>query len=863
MPVAVCLLAALAAAAPEDQPPVAAGLSWTSLWSRAEPVVLPVTDDPAEVTLELPGWPAGEPVAVRFQARIHTARPAGWNNFLALVLNDTPLDKRLADGLPRVLNRRPTFTTTHPNYPVNSVLEPRGGYPCLQLFFGPADTPVDGSVTSDRREGYWYLLDLTDVGRAEGNRLTLISTARAAMWGGKAPEGLAIVIDHLEVGRLTAAQRDALRDEQYTRRQPLGGASLKLGDAVLTVPPAGGLWLARDGERWFVESGFSYPAERMGFNTLTCLPESEGEPGWRPAVAAGEAVTVTAAGRGYRLERTIRAEGRRFTVRDRVTNLTGEVLGLAVRHTVITGGRPRRTLLNGLDDAGHGPGRGAENPTLFATQERTGLGFLAEDDALRLQAGTTVQTNELTLSTRSLGLAPAETYELRWALYPTGTDCFEMVNQVRRDWRVNFTIDGPWDFFDTRRLATEDGRRQVREELARKRLKLFALMPWFEYYNGWGLTREQFQQTMRSAMTFLRTVVPEAKFLACIETNLCPVPLTFFGDTIPPEWKIGRENGGQYGQLATAAMTARIDASPWRDSVVRDASGKAAIDCWYVQHYRDPPAVNLMTYPTLDNHRHRNMMEQIAWLCDQVGFDGVYIDQFSYAYSGAWHRWTMDRWDGRTVDLDAGGKVIRRKADLALLSAQARAAWVQAVLDRGKVVVANSCAATTALQRLPAFRFMESQGYDPLAGEVPYYHVFAKGQLASPLGLGHSYGSLPHKGAEALNRTVIAHLRFGLLYYYYLAAVPAEGDDGGEYGPINHMFPFTPVELHEGWVLGAERLLTCRSGAYRVPWTREPKVLQFDRRGRDKPAAATVRRDGDGWLVTIRLEDWREIAVVE
>jgi hypothetical protein len=313
-------------------------------------------------------------------------------------------------------------------------------------------------------------------------------------------------------------------------------------------------------------------------------------------------------------------------------------------------------------------------------------------------------------------------------------------------------------------------------------------------------------------------------------------------------------------------MTACVNDSPWRDSCLRDAGGNVLLDCWYVQHYRTRPALNLMVYPTLTNHRHQHMLEQIAWLLDEVGLDGVYIDQFSLAWGEDFTRYSKERWDGRTVTLGADGRVQGAMTDLGLVSGSARRAWIEAVLKRGKTVVCNTNPTVGELQSLPVFRFMETQGYDPLVKDgPPLMERLAKGQLGSPLGLGHSFPGTA--GADFFVRTVIAHLRFGILYYYYGTDFPAadtpEGRVGGAFGPVNHMFPFTPVELHEGWVLGQERLITCVSGEFPWPYDRQPHVLQFDSRGRERQPEATVTRTDDHYRVKIKLNDWREISVVE
>jgi hypothetical protein len=868
VPLLALLNLALPAAAQSIPRPIAANVTFRPIYQADAPLRLPVADEPSRLSVALPALPrTGDCVlCLRFQARLSTERSAGWNNYLGLILNGTPADRKTPDGWPRVLNREPLFATTHPNYPEVELVEPRSGLPCLQVFFGPPEPDFAGTLLTDAEEGYWYLLNIDDLAKTDApNELVIVNTALHSYWGDKLPPNMELILSELSIGCVPRAEATALHGEQRLSRKRLEGPSLKGPNATVRVAPGGGLQIEVGNETWFVESAFSFVQEpAMGLNHLLCLPEAEGQPGWQPSVSReGPALSLRASAHDYGLARTIRWQAHRLEIADSITNLTDEVLGMSVQESLLTPEPPKVVRLNGLDDDAHAAGANPENPTVFAAQEKSGLGIVAEDNGMRLQMATRALVNDVHFRTDRLGLAPGETYTLRWAIYPGSIDYWDFINAVRRDWDVNYTVEGPYDFFDVRQLDTDEGLEAAKALLARKHLKLFALVPWFEYYNGWGYTRDQFRDMMTRAMAFIHGVVPDAKCLACTETNLVPVPLTFFGDTLPTEgWPIGRDKGGKYGQVATPAMTAKVDASPWRDSCLRDADGNVVLDCWYVQHYQTPPALNLMVYPEIGNHRHANMLEQLQWLLDDVGFDGVYIDQFSMAYNTGSDRYTKERWDGRTVTLDPAGRVASKLGDLGLISAKARAEWVKLVLDRGKPVVCNSQPAVEELQRLHTFRFMETQGYDPLATDGPPYQPrLAKGQLHSPIGLGHSFPS--DAGADFFMRTLIAHLRFGLLYYCYGTSFPPDGERGGEYGPLNHMFPFTPVELHEGWMLGEERLLTCVSGTFPWPHAEAPRVLLFDSRGRDKASDAVVERAGKGYRVTIKLRDWWEVAVVE
>ena len=77
------------------------------------------------------------------------------------------------------------------------------------------------------------------------------------------------------------------------------------------------------------------------------------------------------------------------------------------------------------------------------------------------------------------------------------------------------------------------------------------------------------------------------------------------------------------------------------------------------------------------------------------------------------------------------------------------------------------------------------------------------------------------------------------------------------------MFPITPVELHEGWIVGRERTVTCVSGTYTWANKDKPNVLAFDITGLPVTPDATVTQIDGGWRVELHLKDWAQIAVIE
>jgi len=150
----------------------------------------------------------------------------------------------------------------------------------------------------------------------------------------------------------------------------------------------------------------------------------------------------------------------------------------------------------------------------------------------------------------------------------------------------------------------------------------------------------------------------------------------------------------------------------------------------------------------------------------------------------------------------------------------------------------------------------------PVGIEPPYISSLASSQLDSPIGVGTNRGSSLGNAISGrlLMNAIRLYLRHGMLYYNEKDHVVA-GD--GRYGPMNHMFPITPVELFKGGVIGFERVITSVSGTFRWPNVNVPELVVFDRDGNPTNGELTARKVTDGWELTVLINDWSYIAVIE
>ena len=222
---------------------------------------------------------------------------------------------------------------------------------------------------------------------------------------------------------------------------------------------------------------------------------------------------------------------------------------------------------------------------------------------------------------------------------------------------------------------------------------------------------------------------------------------------------------------------------------------------------------------------------------------------------------------GRPIASPETGRIARRCTDGAWVGAEARRQLIDYVRSQGGELVANSAASVEEVQSLPIARFMEAEfsaAGDWRPGEPPPLRFYpCKGHLGSPLALGSrpELAHAPHY-ARHIMRTAVDYLGHGVLYYHYLTEIPEQGPGAGAYGALNHMFPFTPTALHEGWVEGRERLVTAVSGQFVRPGTGRPKVQVFGPEGLPVAGRATVHPDSAGWRIDLSLADWTEIAVI-
>jgi hypothetical protein len=587
------------------------------------------------------------------------------------------------------------------------------------------------------------------------------------------------------------------------------------------VPPAyrarlaagGGIEVEVAGRIFRVESRTSYPDG--GDNRLTVLaPARPGEAAWRVQTAgAGTQFTAQAAGAFYRLERTVTLEKTRLVVRDTLTNLTQEPVGISLANGVALAGLPEPRVTE------------MGNPTVFVGSQECGLGLIALDDLYQCQVSTGVLDQCAEVRTEHFGLDKGAAYTLEWAIYPTATaSYYDFINQVRRDEGLNRRVEGAFAFVDRRTPPTP-------ELMALKNLRYTSIGCLGQAADNPALSLEGFEFTeypkecalLKQTFAQTKALYPDVKVMFHVAHSLYITnrPDELFADSrILDAAGVQTMYGGNSVEYYRNYLSQELIDAQWR---------------WY------------LFYPTLENRFGKAMLQAMQVMVDEIGATGMWADGYFCGYAPGGY--SYDRWDGHSVTLDPQTRrIVRQKTCVAYAAIPVLLRVARLISEKGGVLVSNDSGGPRSFWREDIITSCETGGGD--AKPVGGLHL---GRTVTPLG-----NPLVIQNGRDVYRDILGKLDMGALYFWY-----GDGNRLQYKTLVEHMYPITFDSIHEGTVRGLERIVTRRSGIYGWQGDRSLHcVYRYDGRGALTRSEALTTVDSAGVRTRLDLAEQQSAAVV-
>lgn len=580
----------------------------------------------------------------------------------------------------------------------------------------------------------------------------------------------------------------------------------------VTMHERGGFSVEAGGYSYRVASTYSYP--HGGFNAFSAGEDSapNPEPAWSVAVDQGGGLAARAEGAFYRVERAIEPNGNRVWIKDTITNLTGAPIGIMVSNHIELGGHAAVSCSP------------VPNPSIFVSVDGQGIGMVALDDVYLEHYATFFEDEMAGIRDHAFALDANASYTVEWAVYVNATgDYYDFINDVRRDLGVNRRIEGSFAFIDRREPPT-------REYVERRGLAYVSVGCLGYPPDNPGLSLEGFE------------FVEYPQEMALLKKQFAEIRERFPGIQT-------------MFHIAHSLYTTNKPEELFPDSRVVDANGSQTMyggdNPDYYSHYFSKENVDAgyrwyIFYPTMENTYGKAMLDAIDIMLDKIGCTSMFADGFTHGYGG---RFTYNTWDGHTAEIEPETKTITRQyASVNLLAQEVLVRVARKVEAAGGVVICNSYPGTRTVHNENVLYCIESASGD---AQLVRLHL-----VPGPTALGNHI-RLQNGSARDIYDDIRSKLHYGGLYFYY-------GDKEAPHPFATvHMYPITPVELHEGWVKGEERIITTLEGVYGWPGESDlHRVYRYDGRGVEVEHGwySTVR---GGKVSTCVEPGFNELAIVE
>ncbi len=521
----------------------------------------------------------------------------------------------------------------------------------------------------------------------------------------------------------------------------------------------------------------------------------------------------TGSNRYFRHRRQLVEHDEWIEVRDTFTNLTNENLPLMQRHRSPVGQHATGVWLAGARmPTKSGRHFGGANPSAYAATDSGGLGLVALNDEFRVHANLVAERGSILVTDPYFVLAPQATYSAELAVVPVGDpEFYTFVNAARRMLNVNFTLDVCFAFMfhepPVYRWSDETFTSFIENKSAN-----------FVVKSNYGVRTKE-GHPARS-------------------TDWIAGPHTIYRDFHQRVRRWYPDRAVKTGIYYHSFLDTH-EPNKRRFALDRalDASGN------HITYGQGRNSHMSLYIPTQQpGHWGQESAGVLDVMLDRIGVDGVFWDEFSWSATP----FVYSHLDGCSADIDPKThRIGRLKGSVALLSRDFRAYHVERIQKRGAVLIANGAPWTRTLGEFKFPAFTET-------GSISHCR---KMLLYSPIALGDHLSERSEKDAY---RIMLRALDYGCLYAWYGSNFSATHKT-----LTDHMYPFTPLEIHAGYAIGKERILTNRSGLFGWNDASEFRAYVYDREGRatERHPVQRVERDGRAYA-EVRIPGGYSAAIV-
>lgn len=707
-------------------------------------------------------------------------RFGGFSYPLILMVNGKPVNAKFDRATDILLNKPNKFTYHGKGKYLNF-----GSGTWLSMYSPGPGTALKKHGIGDPNP-YTYLLDITPFIQEGRNTITIRNN-----WTKSSERQYKQKMD------LTVRMRSIIVPAKNTKVETSGDKPDLAGEITLRSLPGGGFEIKSGKYSLPVISMFSQ--EGGGWNCLGAKDEKKSGQAWKVlSQDKSGKLSVTAENKEYKLERSVKLVDRRIKIEDKFINKTGKDIAIRQRNLInFSGYNLPVCRMGGLESHSVNDYFSAANSTMFLPVENSSIGWVMEDDVLRNHGRMyyRLKEKEFGVDDDFFALAAEKSYTVKWSLYVLpDDDYFTFINRVRNDRGANFTIPGPFYFVN---LSYVFG---ASPEQLKKEININNA----EYISFWELRTPRLPETNNLIIA------------GYADALWNPVMKKYVAEAKQAIEKLHGLNLGIKATVYTHCFFAGFEKDgdlTHRDSWIINSDGKRAKSVYDFKNTFTYKTV----YPTWDNSFGRLFRKTLDFYIDELKVDWYYWDESTGPGVTAANRQgasssTFSTWDGNSAIIDFSNNKIEKKFGiLAIVSKDIFKYAIKRIYSRPGGLILFNGPATTGY-RLNTLSMAETQDHIQRCYET---------HLNTPLAYGF--------GTPNFNE-IVERLDYGCLYIRTHLNYPCDA--------VTKFYPFTPMELHKGWVKGKERIISNRSGSFGWNGKFAARIWGYDKAGKkltDKP----------------------------
>ncbi len=669
----------------------------------------------------------------------------------------------------------------------------------------------------------------------------------------------------------------------------------------VAVQSSGNVQIKVNSSTFSLISFFSHPegiSLKPGFNAFST--QTTADPLWRPVVKEiipGATYHVTAKGQHYSLIRMIEKKGSKIYFTDSFSNPTTSDVGIVMKNYVrlpSTQYNPNSIRLGGIpvnkggfeisQPAGKFKNPNGLNSTFYYTDGTNSIGLFAEDNIYRVHASEQFEVGAVAeggIVDDQFLLKSGASFTRTWAAYPTGSsDYYDFINVLRKDLKVNFRLDGSsitadiWSanseqkgFFRNNNApslyigadnfwgTTELSKNYLQNYLRTGGIKYVLLyIPRTRDFGGATGVKRAFGSAL------LTEIAPEEtsrlkKIIERIRSQAPEVQVLLYLD----RWLNSEEQAP--AKYPDSTLLVNVNKTQYSGTLTGGPAGGTETTYSFKGFINDPGRSYTAQLPKI-----------ITWAMSELKVNGIYFDEMEgiwghvpgwgkgevgYTHPALFRRFysygKSSQSDQNSADINPSTFAITaQKADISISSLITQSQMVEQITRLGGVMVANYPPITRESMAFHFPRFVETNEFTDNQRN-PEGQALAMAHLFSPIGYGQSI-----KSDKDITSTIRNYLNYGGLLYYSL--LPYIGSNN----PMQKIYPVTPLELHAGYIIGAEKTITIRSGKYGWNDSSRLTVSIYDENGTliPRPTNVVLTSENGKSFAIIHLAP-KELAIIE